>query len=123
MEFVTRELSIIKPCLKNILIKGSALSLLNLNNNTKGKVIALIDELKRLKYRLYALMEKEEMRIKIKNVYCPICHRQTYFTGEVVYEGKRTKVIEWKCADCGVIIKSRHDKFGEVLTKERKWRI
>ncbi|MEM0172471.1 MAG: hypothetical protein QXV57_07920 [Thermoproteota archaeon] len=42
------------------LIKGSALSLLNLNNNTKGKVIALIDELKRLKYRLYALMEKEE---------------------------------------------------------------
>ena len=41
------------------MIKGSALSLLNLNNNTKGKVIALIDELKRLKYRLYALMESE----------------------------------------------------------------
>lgn len=42
------------------LIKGSALSLLNLNNNTKEKIVALIDELKRLKYRLYALMEKEE---------------------------------------------------------------
>ena len=42
------------------MIKGSALSLLNLNNNTKGKVVALIDELKRLKYRLYVLMEKEE---------------------------------------------------------------
>ncbi len=41
------------------LIKGSALSLLNLNNNTKGKVVTLIDELKRIKYRLYALMESE----------------------------------------------------------------
>ncbi|MEM3786975.1 MAG: hypothetical protein QXZ59_06290, partial [Nitrososphaeria archaeon] len=61
------------------------------------------------------------MKIKIRNIYCPVCHRQIYFTGKVVYEGKRTKVIEWKCADCGVIIKSRHDKFGEVLTKERKW--
>ncbi|MEM3827946.1 MAG: hypothetical protein QXP36_01840 [Conexivisphaerales archaeon] len=60
------------------------------------------------------------MRIKIKNVYCPICHRQTYFTGEVVYEGKRTKVIEWKCADCGVIIKSRHDKLGKVYNQRKK---
>lgn len=42
------------------MIKGSALSLLNLNNNTKGKVVSLIDALKRVKYRLYALMEKEE---------------------------------------------------------------
>jgi hypothetical protein len=41
-------------------IKGSALSLLNLNNNTKGKVVSLIDALKRIKYRLYALMESEE---------------------------------------------------------------
>ncbi|MDI6799047.1 MAG: hypothetical protein QMD12_03605 [Candidatus Aenigmarchaeota archaeon] len=42
------------------MVKGSALSLLNLNNNTKGKVVSLIDALKRVKYRLYALMEKEE---------------------------------------------------------------
>ena len=51
--------------------------------------------------------------MKIKNIYCPICHRQTYFTGKVVYESKRTEVIEWKCADCGAILKSRHDKLGE----------
>ncbi|MGQ9469247.1 MAG: hypothetical protein ACUVTD_05405 [Nitrososphaerales archaeon] len=42
------------------MIKGSALSLLNLNNNTKGKVVSLIDALKRIKYRLYALMESEQ---------------------------------------------------------------
>lgn len=42
------------------MIKGSALSLLNLNNNTKRKVISLIDALKQLKYTLYALMESEE---------------------------------------------------------------
>jgi hypothetical protein len=41
------------------MIKGSALSLLNLNNNTKRKVVSLIDALKRLKYALYALMESE----------------------------------------------------------------
>ena len=41
------------------MIKGSALSLLNLNNNTKRKVVSLIDALKQLKYRLYALMESE----------------------------------------------------------------
>jgi len=41
-------------------VKGSALSLLNLNNNTKEKVVSLIDALKRIKYRLYALMEKEK---------------------------------------------------------------
>lgn len=40
-------------------IKGSALSLLKLNNNTKRKVISLIDALKSLKYRLYALIESE----------------------------------------------------------------
>ena len=41
------------------MIKGSALSLLNLNNNIKEKVVSLIDALKRVKYRLYALMESE----------------------------------------------------------------
>ena len=40
-------------------IKGSALSLLQLNNNTKRKVVSLIDALKRIKYRLYSLMESE----------------------------------------------------------------
>jgi hypothetical protein len=41
------------------MIKGSALSLLNMNNNTKRKVVSLIDALKQLKYALYALMESE----------------------------------------------------------------
>lgn len=41
------------------MIKGSALSLLNMNNSTKRKVISLIDALKRIKYALYALMESE----------------------------------------------------------------
>jgi hypothetical protein len=41
------------------MIKGSALSLLNMNNNTKRKVVSLIDALKQLKYRLYALIESE----------------------------------------------------------------
>jgi hypothetical protein len=50
--------------------------------------------------------------MKIKNIYCPICHRQTYFTGKVVYESKRTQVIEWQCSDCGAILKSRYDKLG-----------
>jgi len=40
-------------------IRGSALSLLELNNNTKVKVVSLIDALKKLKYRLYSLMESE----------------------------------------------------------------
>jgi len=40
-------------------IRGSALSLLKLNNNTKSKVVSLIDALKKIKYRLYALMESE----------------------------------------------------------------
>jgi len=40
-------------------IKYSALSLLNLNHNTKRKVVSLIDALKQIKYRLYSLMEKE----------------------------------------------------------------
>jgi hypothetical protein len=42
------------------MIKGSALSLLNMNNNTKRKVVSLIDALKQLKYTLYSLMESEE---------------------------------------------------------------
>jgi hypothetical protein len=41
------------------MIKGSALSLFQLNNNTKRKVVSLIDALKSLKYRLYSLMESE----------------------------------------------------------------
>ncbi|MEM3693910.1 MAG: hypothetical protein QXI39_07830 [Candidatus Bathyarchaeia archaeon] len=60
------------------------------------------------------------MKIKIKNSYCPICHRRTYFTGKVVYESKRTEVIEWKCADCDAIIKSRHDKLGEIYNQKKK---
>jgi hypothetical protein len=51
--------------------------------------------------------------MKIKNIHCPICHHRTYFTGKVVYENERTQVIEWKCEDCGVTIKSKHDKLGE----------
>jgi hypothetical protein len=58
--------------------------------------------------------------MKIKNIHCPICHHRTYFTGEVVYESKRTQVIEWKCADCGVILKSKHDKLGEAYNQIRK---
>jgi len=41
------------------MIKGSALSLLNLNHNTKKRVVSLIDALKQIKYALYSLMEKE----------------------------------------------------------------
>jgi hypothetical protein len=55
--------------------------------------------------------------MKTKNIHCPVCHRRTYFTGKVVYESERTQVIEWKCADCGVIIKSRYDKLGEKYSK------
>jgi hypothetical protein len=40
-------------------IKGAALSLLNMNNDTKRKVVSLIDALKHLKYSLYSLMESE----------------------------------------------------------------
>jgi Zn-finger protein len=57
------------------------------------------------------------MRIKIKNILCPICHCRTYFTGKVVYESERTQIIEWKCSECGAIIKSRHDKLGEKYSK------
>jgi hypothetical protein len=58
--------------------------------------------------------------MKIKNLYCPICHHRTYFTGKVVYESEKTQVIEWKCADCGVILKSKHDKLGENYNRIRK---
>lgn len=58
--------------------------------------------------------------MKIKNIYCPICHHRTYFTGKVVYESKRTQVIEWKCADCGAILKEKHDKLEEEYNKRRK---
>jgi RNase P subunit RPR2 len=62
------------------------------------------------------------MRIKVKNIICPICHRRTYFSGKVVYESERTQVIEWKCANCGVILKSKHDKLGEKYNQMRKKR-
>jgi len=42
------------------IIRGGALSLLNLNNKTKEKVISLIDALKILKYNLYALLQREK---------------------------------------------------------------
>ncbi|MDI6799046.1 MAG: hypothetical protein QMD12_03600, partial [Candidatus Aenigmarchaeota archaeon] len=61
--------------------------------------------------------------MKVKNIFCPICHRRTYFTGKVVYESSKTEVIEWKCADCGAILKSKHDKLGEKylsIAKEGK---
>ena len=58
--------------------------------------------------------------MKIKNIHCPICHRKTYSTGKIVYESKRTEVIEWQCADCDAIIKSKHDKLGEKYNQRRK---
>jgi len=58
--------------------------------------------------------------MKIKNIFCPICHRRTYFTGKVVYESRRTQVIEWKCADCGAVLKSRHDKLGEEYNRKMR---
>jgi hypothetical protein len=58
--------------------------------------------------------------MKIKNIYYPICHRRTYFTGKIVYESKSTKIIEWKCANCGVILKSKHDKLGKEYNRKRK---
>jgi hypothetical protein len=58
--------------------------------------------------------------MKIKNIYCPICHRQTYFTGRVIYESEGTQVIEWKCADCDTILKSRYDKLGEKYNQRKR---
>jgi len=40
--------------------------------------------------------------------------------GKIISESKSTEVIEWKCADCGVILKSRHDKLGEEYNEKRK---
>jgi RNase P subunit RPR2 len=59
-----------------------------------------------MKYWLYSLMESETNSMKVKNIYCPVCHRRTCFTGRVVHESERTQVVEWKCAECGVILKS-----------------
>jgi hypothetical protein len=58
--------------------------------------------------------------MKVKNIYCPVCHRRTYFTGKVVHESERTQVVEWKCAECGAIVKSRHDKLGERYERARR---
>jgi hypothetical protein len=55
----------------------------------------------------------------VKNILCPICHHRTYFIGKVVYESERMRVIEWKCADCGVILKSKYDKLGEKYNQIR----
>jgi len=41
-------------------IRGGALSLLNLNSKTKEKVVSLIDALKILKYNLYVLLQREK---------------------------------------------------------------
>jgi hypothetical protein len=60
--------------------------------------------------------------MKIKNIHCPICHHRTYFTGKVVYESERTQVIEWKCADCDITLKSKHDKLVERYNQMRKKR-
>jgi hypothetical protein len=37
-----------------------------------------------------------------------------------VYESKRTQVIEWRCSDCGAVLKSRHDKLGGEYNKRTK---
>ena len=58
--------------------------------------------------------------MKIKNIYCPVCHRQTYFIGKVIHETERTRIIEWKCSECGAIIKTRHDKLGKEYAKRKK---
>jgi hypothetical protein len=58
--------------------------------------------------------------MKIKNIYCPICHSQTYFTGKTISESKSTRVIEWKCSDCGAILKSKHNKLGKEYNLRRK---
>jgi hypothetical protein len=56
-------------------------------------------------------------KIKIKNFCCPVCKEWTYFTGRLIHENERTQVFEWKCSDCGVILKSRHDKLGKKYRK------
>jgi len=60
---------------------------------------------------------KKKNKIEIKNMYCPVCLRETYFTGRVVYESRRTQIVEWKCSDCGAVKKERHDKLGEEYNR------
>lgn len=55
--------------------------------------------------------------MKIKNIYCPVCHRQTYFIGKVIYETKTTRTIEWRCSECQVSLISRYDKLGKEYAK------
>lgn len=57
--------------------------------------------------------------MKIENIYCPICHRQTYFIGKIVHETERTRIIEWKCSECGAIIKTKYDKLGKEYAKKK----
>lgn len=40
-------------------IRGSTLELLKLDNNTKIKIVSLVNALKRIKYKLYSLMKRE----------------------------------------------------------------
>jgi len=42
------------------------------------------------------------------------------FYRRTVYESERMEVIEWRCADCDVIIKSRYDKLGEKYNYRKK---
>jgi len=56
---------------------------------------------------------KGKRKMEIKNMYCPVCLRETYFTGRIVYESRRTQVVEWKCSDCGAMKRERHDRLGE----------
>lgn len=58
--------------------------------------------------------------MKIENIYCPVCLRQTYFIGKVVSETERTKVIEWKCSECEAILVSKYDKLGKEYAKRKK---
>lgn len=57
--------------------------------------------------------------MKIKNIYCPVCHHRTYFVGKVIYDSKRTRVIEWKCSECGAIVTSKYDKLGKEYAKRK----
>jgi len=59
------------------------------------------------------------MKMKIKNIYCPVCHRQTYFIGKVVYETERTRTIEWRCSECGAVMKTKHNKLGKEHAKRK----
>jgi len=58
--------------------------------------------------------------MKVENIYYSACHRRTYFSEKVVYESKRTQVIEWRCADHSVTLKSKHDRLDEKYNQIKK---